>query len=49
MRFGRRLTEQIGSNVVVLTNSTAVAIRTRPDGPTVEHVEFADRDGRRCV
>ena len=48
MRFGRRLTEQIGSNVVVLTNSTAVAIRTRPDGPTVEHVEFADRDGRRA-
>ena len=47
MRFGRRLTEQIGSNVVLVTNSTAVAIRTRPDGPTVEHVEFADRDGRR--
>ena len=49
MRFGRRLTEQIGSNVLLLTNSTAVAIRTRPDGPTVEHVEFADRMAAGCV
>lgn len=47
VRFGRRITEDLGPNVTLVTNATVLRIDVNQLGTAVESVDFAATGGRR--
>src|SRR5215831_2538057 len=47
VRFGRRLAADLGPNVTLVTNATALRISATESGAAVKAVEFAAKSGRR--
>jgi choline dehydrogenase-like flavoprotein len=47
VRFGRRLAEDLGTNITLITNATVLRIDVNQSGTAVESVEFAATGGRR--
>jgi len=47
VRFGRRLAEDLGPNVTLVTNATTLRINANESGAAVRSVEFATMGGRR--